>query len=164
LEPFLSAIIAAAELKPNDILWDLYCGTGSITLPSARQVERVFGLELSQGSIADAKANAEFNGITNVEFFAEDLHKPAAIELLKRLPAPDMIIVDPPRAGIHQTLLEHLLTVAPKRLVYVSCNPATQARDCAILAERYDVSHIQPVDMFPHTFHVESIARLDLRE
>ncbi len=164
LEPFLSAIIAAAELKPSDVLWDLYCGTGSITLPSARQVERVFGLELSQGSIADAKANAEFNGITNVEFFAEDLHKPAAIELLKRLPAPDVIIVDPPRAGIHQTLLEHLLTVAPKRLVYVSCNPATQARDCAILAARYDVTHIQPVDMFPHTFHVESIARLDLRE
>lgn len=117
-------------------------------------------MELSAGSIEDARANAERNGISNVQFFAEDLHKPAALAVLQSLPAPDVIIIDPPRAGVHTTLLAHILEVAPPRLVYVSCNPATQARDCAILAEKYDVVKVQPVDMFPHTYHVESIAQL----
>ena len=160
LEQFLGDIIAAAELKPEETLWDLYCGTGSITLPAAKLVKNTFGVELSVGSIEDARANAERNGISNVQFFAEDLHKPAALAVLQSLPAPDVIIIDPPRAGVHTTLLAHILEVAPPRLVYVSCNPATQARDCAILAEKYDVVKVQPVDMFPHTYHVESIAQL----
>lgn len=160
LEQFLGNIITAAELSPEETVWDLYCGTGSITLPAAKLVSKTFGVELSEGSIADARANAERNGISTVQFFAEDLHKPAALGLLQTLPSPDVIIIDPPRAGVHHTLLGHILEVAPPRLVYVSCNPATQARDCAILAEKYDVVKVQPVDMFPHTFHVEAIAQL----
>ncbi|MBI3259221.1 MAG: 23S rRNA (uracil(1939)-C(5))-methyltransferase RlmD [Ignavibacteriae bacterium] len=160
LERFLSDIIAAAQLSSEETLWDLYCGTGSITLPAAKLVKNTFGVELSCGSIEDARENAERNGISNVQFFVEDLHKPAALEILQRLSAPDVIIIDPPRAGVHTTLLAHILEVAPPRLVYVSCNPATQARDCAILAEKYDVVKVQPVDMFPHTYHVESIAQL----
>lgn len=160
LEQFLSDIIMAAKLSPEETLWDLYCGTGSITLPASKLVKNTFGVELSAGSIDDARANAERNGISNVHFFAEDLHKPAALAILQSLPSPDVIIIDPPRAGVHTTLLEHILEVAPPRLVYVSCNPATQARDCAILAEKYDVVKVQPVDMFPHTYHVESIAEL----
>jgi 23S rRNA (uracil1939-C5)-methyltransferase len=164
LEQFLGNIITTAELSPQETLWDLYCGTGSITLPASKFVSTTFGVELSEGSIADARANAERNGISNVQFYAEDLHKPAALELLQTLPSPDVIIIDPPRAGVHQTLLNHILEIAPQRLVYVSCNPATQARDCAILAEKYEVVRVQPVDMFPHTYHVEAIAQLIRRD
>ncbi|MBS1538756.1 MAG: 23S rRNA (uracil(1939)-C(5))-methyltransferase RlmD [Bacteroidetes bacterium] len=164
LEQFLSSILNATQLSRHETLWDLYCGTGSITLPASKLVSSSFGVELSEGSIADARANAERNSISTVQFFSEDLHKPAALSLLQTLPPPDVIIIDPPRAGVHQTLLSHILEVAPSRLVYVSCNPSTQARDCALLAEKYEIQKVQPVDMFPHTYHVESIAQLSLKQ
>ncbi len=145
-------------------VWDLYCGAGSITLPAAQRAKFVAGIELSEHSIADARSNAAANGITNVEFYAEDMQKAVKRELLEKLPVPDVIIVDPPRAGLHPDVVAKLAEIAPPVIVYVSCNPATQARDCAMLAERYaeqyTVEQIQPVDMFPHTYHIESVARL----
>jgi len=145
---------------PQAIVWDLYCGAGSITLPAARRAAFVVGIELSEHSIADARANAQANGITNVEFYAEDMHKAVQQGILARLPKPDVVIVDPPRAGMHPEVVRTLAALAPPVISYVSCNPATQARDCALLAEQYAVERIQPVDMFPHTYHIESVARL----
>lgn len=163
LHGFLDAIIAAADIKTSSMVWDLYCGTGSITLPAARHARQVLGIELSEESIDDARHNAERNGIGNVHFTAADLHKAQTIEFLGKQERPDVVILDPPRAGIHPMLLQHLMTLRVPRIVYVSCNPATQARDCAILHEAYDVSGMQAVDMFPHTYHVENIATLVLR-
>ncbi len=160
LPNFLDAVFNAAELEPNMHVWDLYCGTGSISLPAARRVDFVTGIELSQQSILDAQHNAELNGLSNVNFIAADLHKRETIDALRAMKQPDLVILDPPRAGVHPMLLDHLLQLNLPRIVYVSCNPATQARDCALLAENYDVVSMQAVDMFPHTFHVENVAVL----
>lgn len=162
LPKLVGIAIEAAQLAGTEIVWDLYCGTGTLTLPAARKAKHVVGVELSASSIADAHANAARNEIANVEFHAMDLHIPAAIRALKELPHPDVLIIDPPRGGMHPTLAQHILTVGAKRIVYVSCNPATQARDCALLSERYSVVSATPVDMFPQTYHVESVAVLDL--
>lgn len=153
--------IDAAELTGTETVWDLYCGTGTLTLPAARRAAHVVGVELSASSIADARANALRNNIANVELHAMDLHIPSAIRALKELPHPDVIVIDPPRGGMHPTLAQHILSVGANRIVYVSCNPATQARDCALLTERYAVTRATPVDMFPQTYHVESVAVLD---
>lgn len=163
LDPFIAAIIQTADIKRDDIVWDLYCGAGSITLPAAKYGKKIIGFELSESSIIDANVNKHDNNITNVEFYHEDLHKKNAMTLLSQCDKPDIVILDPPRAGIHEMLLQHLLSVESPKIVYVSCNPATQARDCAILHEKYDVISLQPVDMFPHTYHVENIALLQLR-
>lgn len=160
LDNFIAKIIEMAELKSSDIVWDLYCGTGSITLPASKHCEKIYGVELVESSILDAKANAKLNKIENSEFFCSDLHAKTTPELLAKLPKPDCIIVDPPRAGMHANLVEHILQIAPERIVYVSCNPATQARDLAILDAKYYIDTVQPVDMFPHTYHVESIVNL----
>lgn len=145
-------------------VWDLYCGAGSITLAAARRAHFVAGIEVVESAVADARVNAEANGIHNVEFMVEDMHKAVKTRLLDKLPAPDVIIVDPPRAGMHEEVVRNLLDIAPPVIVYVSCNPATQARDCAILTEKYDIEILQPVDMFPHTYHIESVARLVRKE
>jgi 23S rRNA (uracil1939-C5)-methyltransferase len=150
----------AAGITANDVVWDLYCGTGTLTFPAARRAKHVIGVELVESSIIDAKSNAELNGINNVELYARDLHQNAAIEWLRTLQKPDVVIVDPPRNGMHAMLVEHLLSVGAPRIAYVSCNPATQARDCALLAEMYDVVEVTPVDMFPQTYHIESVAVL----
>ncbi len=157
---FLDSIFEIGAIRGSEsVIWDLYCGAGTISLPVAqRSSGLVIGVELSEGSIADAKANAALNSINNVEFYCEDLHRPTALEMLRNLPAPDCIILDPPRAGVHGRVLEHLLAVAPPKIVYVSCNPATQARDCAVLAARYAVRRVRPVDMFPQTYHIECVA------
>jgi 23S rRNA (uracil1939-C5)-methyltransferase len=173
-EQLFSTALQFAGLSKSVIAWDLYCGAGSITLPAARQAKHVVGIELSESSIADARRNALLNGITNVAFYAEDMYKAATTQLLLTLPQPDVVIVDPPRAGMHAEVVQMLRRVAPPVIVYVSCNPATQARDCALLAAkspaelsasehssaRYIVEQVQPVDMFPHTYHIESVARL----
>jgi 23S rRNA (uracil1939-C5)-methyltransferase len=164
LNPFIADIIEYAQLKPTDTVWDLYCGTGSITLPASRKAGEIYGLELVESSISDAKHNAESNGIDNAHFLCTDLHSKEMTSVLSDLPRPDVIIVDPPRAGMHKNLVAHILEAEPERIVYVSCNPATQARDVALLSEKYDLVTVQPVDMFPHTFHVESIARLERKE
>lgn len=154
--------VDAAKLVGDEVVWDLYCGTGTLTLPLAKKASHVIGVELSASSIGDATANAARNGIENVELLAMDLHIPAAIHTLKALRQPDVIVVDPPRGGMHPTLVQHLLTLGVQRIVYVSYNPATQARDCALLSERYAVTHATPVDMFPQTYHVENVAVLEL--
>lgn len=160
LPTLVGLALDAAHLEPTHTVWDLYCGTGTLSLPAARRVERVWGAELVESSIRDAQANAERNQIANAEFHVIDLHTPAAIEELRLAPRPDVIIIDPPRAGMHPMLVEHLLSVSAPRISYVSCNPSTLARDCAILHEQYDIEFVTPVDMFPQTYHVEAVASL----
>jgi len=152
-----------AGITADSVVWDLYCGTGTLTLPAARRAKHVIGAELVESSIADARANADRNGIANVEFHVVDLHHQAALEQLRTFSAPDVVIVDPPRNGMHEQVVKHLLAVGAPRTVYVSCNPATLARDCAILHEAYDVRLVTPVDMFPQTYHVEAVAVLERR-
>jgi len=158
-ERLYSEALDAAELKGSEVVWDLYCGAGTITLAAARRSGSALGIELNEGAVADARANAERNGVGNVEFIAGDLKDVVASDL----PRPDVVITDPPRAGMHEDVVRRLLDLAPERIAYVSCNPTTQARDCAILAEKYDVEYVQPVDMFPQTYHVETVARLTRR-
>lgn len=154
-----------AELKPDDIVWDLYCGTGTIGLSIARRVKAVVGIELVDEAIADARRNAEHNGITNINFLCGDLRailKASPDEL--RAAAPDCLIVDPPRSGMHDDVINSILHVAPERIVYVSCNPATLARDVKLLSTKYEIVRVQPVDMFPHTYHVECVVQLKKKD
>jgi 23S rRNA (uracil1939-C5)-methyltransferase len=152
-----------AAITPDSVVWDLYCGTGTLTLPAAKRAKHVIGVELVESSIADAKANADRNQIANVEFHVADLHHASAIDLLRGFTAPDIVIVDPPRNGLHEQVAAHILAIAPEQVLYVSCNPATLARDCAILNEKYDIDEVTPVDMFPQTYHVEAVAVLRRR-
>lgn len=163
LPSLVGKALALAEITRESIVWDLYCGTGTLSLPAARHAKHVVGVELAASSIADARSNAIRNGIDNAEFHVADLHSSKATPLLDAFPTPDIILVDPPRAGMHGMLVEHLLRIKAPAIVYVSCNPSTQARDCALLAENYDVVEVHPVDMFPQTYHVESVALLKRR-
>ena len=157
-----SFVAELAELRPDDTLYDLYTGTGTIALFLASQVRRVIGIEYVEEAIADAKRNAECNGFKNTAFYAGDMAKVLTTEFIETNGHPDIVVTDPPRAGMHKTVVEQLLQAAPRKIVYVSCNPATQARDLQLLSSRYTVKRIQPVDMFPHTQHVENIAELIL--
>lgn len=152
-----------AALTGNELVYDLYTGTGTIANFVSRSAKRVVGLEYVAAAIEDAKVNAQINQINNTEFFAGDIKDLLKKEFLQANGHPDVIITDPPRAGMHEDVTNMLLEVAPKRIVYVSCNPATQARDLKILAEKYSITEVQPVDMFPHTIHVENVVRLDLK-
>lgn len=152
-----------AELQPSDTLYDLYTGTGTIALFLASQAKKVVGIEYVEEAIADAKINAQRNGFDNTVFYAGDMAKVLTAEFIKQNGRPDVVVTDPPRAGMHERVVAQLLDAAPRKIVYVSCNPATQARDLKLLAERYEVRRIQPVDMFPHTQHVENVAELVLR-
>jgi 23S rRNA (uracil1939-C5)-methyltransferase len=154
-----------ANLKPTDTMWDLYCGTGTISLFCAPQVKQVLGVELVEAAIADAHKNAERNRVNNVDFVASDLRNAiTSPEFLSANPAPDVMIIDPPRSGMHPDVVQQILKLAPERISYISCNPATQARDIAMMSERYRVERVQPVDMFPQTFHIESVAALRRRD
>jgi 23S rRNA (uracil1939-C5)-methyltransferase len=155
--------LEAAHITADDVVWDLYCGTGTLTLPAAKAARHVVGIELVESSIADATANAERNHIENIELHVADLHAPSTITMLRSIVQPSVVMIDPPRAGMHPALVQHVLDVAAPRISYVSCNPATLARDCAMLAEKYDVVRVTPVDMFPQTYHVEAVAELRLR-
>lgn len=152
-----------AEIKPTDVVYDLYTGTGTIALFLARMCQRVIGIEYVEDSIIAARENAEKNDIHNCEFFAGDMAKVLTPEFVAQHGQPDVVITDPPRAGMHEKVIEQLLAMKSRKIVYVSCNPATQARDLEMLASQYEVARIQPVDMFPHTQHVENIAELNLR-
>jgi 23S rRNA (uracil1939-C5)-methyltransferase len=154
-----------ADLQPSDILWDLYCGTGTISLFVADQVKHVLGIELVESAIADARANAEANGISNVEFIASDLRRALTEpDFLAVHSKPDVMIIDPPRSGMHSDVIREILKLAPERIAYISCNPATQARDVALLAEGYELLDLQPVDMFPQTYHIECVAKLQRKK
>jgi 23S rRNA (uracil1939-C5)-methyltransferase len=152
-----------AELTGNEIVYDLYCGTGSIGIFVGRQAKKIIGVEVVEEAIADAKENAALNNLSSAEFFASDVIDIVDDEFFSHHGRPDVIISDPPRAGMHEKLVRKLLDIAAPTIVYVSCNPATQARDLALLHEKYDVMKVQPVDMFPHTLHIENIVQLKLR-
>ena len=151
-----------AELKGDEIVYDLYTGTGTIANFVAHQAKKVVGIEYVKEAIDDAKINSEINNVNNTVFYAGDMKDLLTDDFMEQNGRPDVIITDPPRVGMHQDVVKQLLKVACKRIVYVSCNPATQARDLEMLSEKYKVVKLQPVDMFPHTAHVENVALLEL--
>jgi 23S rRNA (uracil1939-C5)-methyltransferase len=153
-----------AELTGNEIVYDLYCGTGSIGIFVSRLAKKIIGVEMIADAIEDAKENAALNNIHHAEFFAGDVIKICDDAFFTAHGKPDVIITDPPRAGMHEKLVKKILEIAAPVVVYVSCNPATQARDLGLLDEKYIVTKVQPVDMFPHTHHIENVAQLKLRQ
>ncbi len=148
----------------NELVYDLYTGTGTIAQFVSSKASKVIGIEYVPEAIEDAKANARNNNITNCSFFAGDMKDVLKPDFIEEYGRPDVIILDPPRAGIHPDVAKVILDAAPERIVYVSCNPASQARDLEILCEKYEITAVQPVDMFPHTQHVENVCALKLKE
>lgn len=152
-----------AELTGNELVYDLYTGTGTIANFVARQARKVVGIEYVPEAIEDAKVNSALNGIDNTLFYAGDMKDILTNDFIAEHGHPDVIITDPPRAGMHNDVIDVILAAEPKRIVYVSCNPATQARDLQLLDGKYKVTAVQPVDMFPHTHHVENVVQLERR-
>ncbi len=152
-----------AGLTGNEIVYDLYCGTGSIGIFLSKGARKIIGIETVADAIADAKENAAWNGLEHCHFFAGDVAQVATDGFFQEHGKPDVIITDPPRAGMHEKLIAQILSISAPRVVYVSCNPATQARDLQLLDPAYRVVRLQPVDMFPHTHHIENVTLLELR-
>ena len=152
-----------ANLTGDEIVYDLYTGTGTIANFVARKAKKVIGIEYVPEAIEDAKVNSEINSISNTDFYAGDMKDLLNTEFINQHGTPDVIITDPPRAGMHKDVVYTIIKASPNKIVYVSCNPATQARDINLLDEHYKVTKVQPVDMFPHTFHVENIVLLEKR-
>lgn len=152
-----------AQIEPGHLVYDLYTGTGTIANFVARGCRQVIGIEYVEDAIRDARVNSEVNGIGNTLFYAGDMKDVLTDAFIDEHGHPDVMIVDPPRAGMHQSVVDTILRAQPSRIVYVSCNPATQARDIALLDSKYKVTRIQPVDMFPHTQHVENVVAMELR-
>ncbi|MCH5234447.1 MAG: 23S rRNA (uracil(1939)-C(5))-methyltransferase RlmD [Muribaculaceae bacterium] len=156
-----------AGLKGNEgkddkpLVYDLYTGAGTIANYVARNASKVIGIEYVEDAIKDAKINSEINSIKNTEFYAGDMKDVLKSDFITKHGKPDIMIVDPPRAGMHEDVIKVILETSPATIVYVSCNPATQARDLTLLAEKYKVTRIQPIDMFPHTHHVENVVKLE---
>ena len=150
-----------AGLQGTETVYDLYTGTGTIACFVAKYCKKVVGIEYVEDAVADARVNAELNGFDNTTFFAGDMADILTPDFIAQHGTPDVVITDPPRAGMHEKVVNQLLATLPQKIVYVSCNPATQARDVAMLSEKYTVKAIQPVDMFPHTQHVENVMLLE---
>lgn len=153
-----------AELTGSEVVYDLYTGTGTIANFVSRQAKKVIGIEYVPEAIEDAKINSQFNGIDNTDFYAGDMKDSLTDAFIAKHGQPDVIITDPPRAGMHTDVINVILNARPRRIVYVSCNPVTQARDLELLDVAYRVDAVQPVDMFPHTHHVENVVKLTLRD
>lgn len=152
-----------ADLQGDELVYDLYTGTGTIANFVAGNAKKIIGLEYVAAAIDDAKINSQINNISNTKFYAGDMKDLLNDSFLAQYGRPDVIITDPPRAGMHEDVCQMLLKAAAQKIIYVSCNPATQARDLQILSEKYTITAVQPVDMFPHTVHVENVVRLDLK-
>jgi 23S rRNA (uracil1939-C5)-methyltransferase len=152
-------VLDYAGLSGSESVLDLYSGTGTIPVFISDHCREVVGIEIVAGAVADAERNCRLNGVGNCRFIRGDILEGLAQVSVR----PDVMIIDPPRAGMAKEVVNRVLDMAPARLVYVSCNPATLARDLALLAERYAVAEVQPIDLFPHTFHVESVTRLERR-
>jgi 23S rRNA (uracil1939-C5)-methyltransferase len=152
-----------AEFKGDELVYDLYTGAGTIANFVAGHVREVIGIEYVPTSIEDAKINSNINNITNTKFYAGDIKDILVADFVKAHGKPDVIITDPPRAGMHPDVVARLMEIEAQKVVYISCNAATQARDLLVLKEKYDTVKIQPVDMFPHTQHVENVVLLVLR-
>ena len=150
-----------AGLSGTETVYDLYTGTGTIAQFVASRASRVIGIEYVPEAIADARINAAANGISNCSFFAGDMKDILTDAFIAQQGRPDVVILDPPRAGIHPEVARVILRAAPRRIVYVSCNPASQARDLAAFSDQYRITRVQPVDMFPHTMHVENVCALE---
>ena len=149
-----------AAFQGSELVYDLYCGTGTIANFISRKVSKIIGIESVTEAVEDARINSEINDIHNTSFFAGDMKDLLSKKFVEQNGKPDVIITDPPRAGMHQDVVEQLNKMKPEKLIYVSCNPATQARDLSLLADHFKIETIQPVDMFPHTQHVENITKL----
>jgi len=152
-----------ACLTGNETVYDLYCGTGSIGLFVSSKAKKIIGVETVQEAVEDARENAALNHIDHAQFFAGDVIDICTTEFFQQHGKPDVVITDPPRAGMHEKLVNKILETAAPLVVYVSCNPATQARDLNLLGEKYEVTAVQPVDMFPHTHHIENVVQLRLK-
>jgi SAM-dependent methyltransferases related to tRNA (uracil-5-)-methyltransferase len=152
-----------AQLTGNELVYDLYTGTGTIANFVAHQAKQVIGIEYVPEAIEDAFVNSKLNNIDNTLFYAGDMKDILNAAFIEKHGKPDVIITDPPRAGMHEDVIDAILFAEPKRIVYVSCNPATQARDLSLLDKNYKVTAVQPVDMFPHTHHVENVVLLERR-
>ena len=152
-----------AAIKNTDVVYDLYTGTGTIANFVAHQAKKVVGVEYVPAAIEDAKINSELNKISNTVFYAGDMKDVLNNEFINENGKPDVIITDPPRAGMHEDVTKKILEIEPNRIVYVSCNPSTQARDLQLLDSKYKVIKVQPVDMFPQTHHVENVVLLELK-
>ncbi|MCR4571233.1 MAG: 23S rRNA (uracil(1939)-C(5))-methyltransferase RlmD [Bacteroidales bacterium] len=152
-----------ADLKGDEVVYDLYTGTGTIAQFVSRKARKVVGIEYVPEAIEDARLNARCNGIDNCTFYAGDMKDVLTPSFIARNGVPDVMIVDPPRAGMHPDVVKVIMEAAPERIVYVSCNPASQARDLAAMSEQYEILAVQPVDMFPHTQHVENVCKLRLK-
>jgi 23S rRNA (uracil1939-C5)-methyltransferase len=152
-----------AELDGPQVLYDLYCGTGSIGIFCSQGAKKIVGVEAIDAAVQDARENALLNNIDHAQFFTGDVIDVCNDEFFGAHGRPDVIITDPPRAGMHQKLVEKILDMEAPTVVYVSCNPATQARDLALLDAKYVVTKVQPVDMFPHTHHIENVVQLKRR-
>lgn len=163
-EKLYNVVEEFAALTGEETVYDLYCGTGSIGIYLSKKAKRIVGIETVADAIEDAKMNAAWNGLNNCSFYTGDVSKIATDAFFKENGKPDIVITDPPRPGMSEKLVKQLLTMRVPKIVYVSCNPATQARDLQWLDEAYEVKQLQPVDMFPHTHHIENVALLSLRE
>lgn len=163
-EVLYNMAIEMAELSKTETLFDLYCGIGTIGIFASPYVKKVYGIEIVKQAIDDAKENANINDIRNIEFFAGDVGKVFEEVLKKNNDEPDVIFVDPPRKGLDKHTIDNILDVKPKKIIYISCNPASLVRDLRLLEEEYDIKEIQPVDMFPFTSHVECVAVLQLKQ
>ena len=150
-----------ASLTGNEVVYDLYTGTGTIANFVAHNAAKVIGIEFVPEAIENAIENSNINSISNTEFFSGDIKNVLTKAFIEEHGHPDVIILDPPRAGIHPNVIDAILYTMPRRIVYVSCNPASQARDLSLLKDHYRITAIQPVDMFPHTHHVENVVRLE---
>lgn len=153
-----------ADIKPNNLVYDLYTGTGSIACYIAHLCKKVVGIEYIPEAISDAKKNAALNKIENASFYSGEVEKILDDTFIEQNGRPDIIITDPPRSGMHKDVVEKILEIAPQKIVYISCNPATQARDVQLLSEKYVTAKSQPLDLFPHTYHIENVALLIRKE
>jgi 23S rRNA (uracil1939-C5)-methyltransferase len=153
-----------AELSGNETVYDLYCGTGSIGIFVSKKTKKIIGVEMIEAAVKDAKQNAALNNLQNAEFITGDVIDVCNDDFFAAHGRPDVIITDPPRAGMHEKLVKKILDIAAPVIVYVSCNPATQGRDLNLLGEKYEVTRIQPLDMFPHTHHIENVVQLKLKK
>jgi 23S rRNA (uracil1939-C5)-methyltransferase len=153
-----------ANIQSEDIVYDLYTGTGTIAVFLSKEAKKIVGIEYVAESIKKSKNNSEINAVSNVSFEVGDMAKVLTDELVEKHGKPKIIITDPPRSGMHSDVIRQIIKMAPEKIVYVSCNPATQARDIALLIEKYEVVKVQPVDMFPHTQHVENVALLQKKQ
>ena len=163
-EALYNIAIENVNITPDDVVFDLYCGIGTISLFAAKYAKKVYGIEIVEQAIEDAKENAKMNNIQNTEFIAGDAEVLLTDLIENKKIIPDVVIVDPPRRGLDNITINNILKIHPKRVAYVSCNPATLVRDLSLLEEKYEIKMIQPVDMFPFTSHVECVAVLELKE